>query len=137
MDKILLMGDNGCYAFARKTQNGLNLEPDLNSGIDAKKIVPYGFLFKFSGNCEIDGGVDFGIRGYIHQCYRDYEEATGVHLAKEEDFGVRNLQMTIEGLEKMVEEKGADFVLVDELYSEDMSTYWDISGRAQLLLYKK
>lgn len=132
MNKILLKGNNGLYYFAKETQDGLNLESNLCYNINAKETIPFRPVFKFGSD-----GIDLGIREYIHQKYREYEEETGKHLVNEEDIGRRNLQMTIEGLEKIAKENKANFVLIDNLCSKNMTTYWDISGRAQLLRYKK
>jgi hypothetical protein len=134
MSKILLMGSNGFYNVARQEpKHGLILEPDsTHERIDARKTIPYGFVFNFGSGT----GIDFDIKGYTNQIYREMEKVKGMFSTKHEDYGRVNLQMAIEGLEKITEEKGADFILVD-LHSTDMGTHWDINGRAQFLLYNK
>jgi hypothetical protein len=130
MEKILLIGRNGYYNPVRKTKDGLNLEPDLTKKqISAKMVVPYGFDFRFGGM----EGTDF-IKGYTHQ---DYEKYGYEKLRTHEDYGKINLDLTIKGLEELVIKKGADFVLVDNLCSRDARTFWDIRGRAQLLIDTK
>lgn len=119
------MGSDGGYNVARKTSDGLNLESSLTE-IDARKVVPYGFVFYFG----VDNGINLGVKGYIHEYYDKFRS----NLIKKEDYGRINLDLTIEGLVKITKEKGADFVLVSDLYSKDVGTYWEISGKAQLLL---
>lgn len=119
--KILLVGKDGKYFFAEKNYEDKKLKPTEES-VPATEVIPYGFDFGFG---KLGSNRSFGIVGYTHH--------TNLGLSKEA-VARKNLDLTVSGLEKTVEEKGADFVLVDNMYSEDMSTYWQISGRAQILI---
>ena len=127
--KIFLMGDHGRYDSSKKNAEGTNLEPDKSFAVNARGLVPYGFSFTFG---EIKSDFDFGIFGYGHIDYA-VEEKEG-KLKTHQDYAKVNLERTIEGLENLVKEKGADYVLVNEMHSADMGTYWNITGKAQLLL---
>lgn len=128
--KILVMGKNGYYCFAKKDKDGLNLKPDNESPlINARGLVPYGLIFEFGGGLT---PTDFGIFCYRHINYT-LEESQG-RLKSHEDYGRVNLDRTIKGLEKTIVDKGADYVLVSNLKSLDMQSFWYIAGKAQLLL---
>lgn len=131
--KILLMGKNGYYHLAKKDKDGTNLKQDKEAlKVNAGGLVPYGFTFEFGGGL---AQVSFGIFGYGHINYA-IEEKEG-KLKSNEDYGRVNLDRTIEGLEKMVVDKGADYVLISDLISRDMHTSWHINGKAQLLVWSE
>lgn len=127
--QILLMGKKGEYSVAKKSSSGLNLEPSSEK-VFARELMPYGFDFTFGSTFE---DISYGIMGYTHTFYRD-KGKDGKYPESNEDYGRVNMDLTINGLEKNVEEAGADYILVDGLYSRDNHTSWAISGRAQLLL---
>ena len=137
--RILLMGENGFYNFAKRNQDRTNLEPDklkVNSnGLipHARDLVPYGFSFIFGKDLTRD--VNFGIFKYsdIHYEIERQQE----RLSSKEDYGRVNLERTIEGLENLVKENGADYVLIGNLISRNnFNNYWEVSGKAQLLLIR-
>jgi hypothetical protein len=135
--KILIMEKYGNYCLAQKDKNGLNLElnehriPHL---INAKHVVPYGLPFTFGP----DGQKHFRTLSYLNpSCHKKEFEKRLEDNPLPEDFGRINLDITIEGLENKVKENGADFIYVDNLVSKNAGTYWEISGRAQLLLTTK
>lgn len=72
INKILLMGKDGFYNFAKKREDGLNLEPDKSrfdsSGLalDARDLIPYGFSFTFG---YIKCNFNLGIFGYDNLNY--------------------------------------------------------------------
>ncbi len=130
MNKILLTGEKGKYSVAKKSENELNLEPTERE-INARKLTHYGFEFTFGSLSD----YQFNICGYTHETYRELNKKFGT-IAPREEIGKENLNRTINGLEKLMKEKGADYVLLDKdkFVSADNGTYWEISGRGQLLL---
>ncbi len=125
-NKILLVGTDGEYFVAKKSKNGIKLEPSSKK-VYAREVVPYGFDFRFGHN-----GEHIGICGYGHFIYRD-KGKDGKYPEKEE-YPRINLDITINALEERVKEKGADYILVDGLRYQDVHTSWDVWGRAQLLI---
>jgi hypothetical protein len=126
-NKILLMGKNGEYYIAKKNKEENNLVPSSKK-VFARETVPYGFGFKFGHN-----GENLGIMGYISYLYHN-KGKDGNYPKDNEEYSRINLDLTIKGLEKKIKEKGADYILVDDLFSKDMGTSWDIYGKAQLLI---
>jgi len=126
--KILLIGKRGEYLIAQKNKEGNKLVPSSEK-VYAREIVPYGFSFTFGGTFE---EKSYNTAGYLHQIYKGEIEAGTIK--KEEDYEKVNLDRTIDGLEKDVEEAEADFILVDKLRSRNMGTSWQISGIAQLFV---
>lgn len=126
-NKILLVGKNGEYRVAKKNKEGNKLVPSSEK-VYAREIVPYGFDFTFGGF----DGRNYGIYGYGLMHYqKEIEEGK---IKEEKDYEIVNLDKTINGLEKDVEEAGADYVLIDNLHSREGNTSWEISGRAQLFM---
>ncbi len=123
---ILLMGKGGEYFVAEKSKDGAKLKQSSKK-VYAREVVPYGFAFKFG-----HGGEHLGICGYSHFIYHD--KGKDGKYPKQEEYPEINLDITINALEKKVAEKGADFILVDDLGYGDMATSWDVWGRAQLLV---
>ena len=131
MTKILLMGKNGTYHFAQKDEKGLKLEPNENDQINARELIPYGLSFDFGR------GTDSRFKTLNYLNPSSYRKEFAERLTKSpapEDFGEVNLEITLEGLEKKVSEYGADYILIDNFVSKDRGTYWEISGKAQLML---
>lgn len=127
MDKILLMGELGYYYTAQRTKDGIGLKSD-KLGINARTLIPYGFPFNFGKDKE----ENFGICRYSDApLMKD-----GKFPKNKSDYGRINLDRVIEGLEGKIEEFGADYILIDNFQSKDMRNYWEISGRAQLLIKK-
>jgi hypothetical protein len=54
-----------------------------------------------------------------------------------EDYGKFNLTGIIKGLEKLVDEKGADYVLIDNISLNKNDLFCCIEGQAQLLLWNE
>ncbi|MBU2503856.1 MAG: hypothetical protein KJ879_02270 [Nanoarchaeota archaeon] len=119
--RILLMGTDRRYSFAEKDSESKTLVPSQRK-IHAANVVPYGLDFDFGNFLDC---MSFGIVGYGHP------ENSGL---SREEVAIRNLNLTTGGLDKIMKERGADFVLVDSLVSRDAGTYWRIAGRAQLLV---
>ena len=119
-NKILLVGKDRKYFFAERDYEGKTLKP-TDEHILATDTMPYGFEFKFGG---FDGEW-FGLMGYLTH------ENSGL---SHEEVGKKNLDLTVKGLNKIVKKNDADYVLIDNLSSRDISTSWGISGRAQLLI---
>jgi hypothetical protein len=131
MTKILLMGKNGKYYLAKKDNEGLNLEPNENDQVNARELVPYGLSFDFGR------GTDSRFKTLSYQNPSAYRKEFAKRLTNSptpKDFGRINLEATIEGLEKKVSEYGADYIFVDDFVSRDEGNYWEISGKAQLIL---
>ena len=127
-NKILLIGKDGEYHLAQKNKEGNQLIPSSEK-VYVREIVPYGFDFKFGDI----GRRGFGICGYAHPFYSNKGE-NGNYPKTNEEYAKINLDLTINGLEKEVEESGADYIFVDEIFSRDLGTFWEISGRAQLFV---
>ena len=58
----------------------------------------------------------------------------GEYGLRRKDFGRENLNRVIHGLEKIASDQGADYILVEITNSSDYDIYWNISGKAQLLV---
>lgn len=120
-NKILLVGKDRKYFFAEKDKENITLKSTKKS-ISTTDVVPYGFNFTFG---EPLGKIDFGTMSYDSYIYQELSKEEGIQ---------KNLDLTVEGLEKIVEDAKADFILVDNLISQDYGTSWKISGKAQLLI---
>lgn len=120
--KILLVGKDRRYYFAEKDYENKTLK-HTEKTVPATDLIRYGFDFKFGGM----NNVRFRDFGYTHP------ENTGL---SDEEVAKKNLDLTVEGLEKIVEEKKADFMLVDKIKSRNRGTCWHIEGRAILLISK-
>jgi len=115
-NKILIVGTDRKYFYTRKDTSKRILIADFEKGyILATDVVPYGLDFKF-GNDERRFTLG-----------RFHNEAIGL---EEKEVTQRNLDLTIKGLETMVEEAKADFVLIDDLRLSHVTPY----GRGQLLI---
>ncbi len=128
--QILLMGKDGEYLIAKKNKSRNKLISSSEK-VFAREVVPYGFDFTFGGTFE---DKDYETAGYDHPIYR--KEMDEGKLETHKDYEKVNLDRTIKGLEKDVQEAGADYILVDKLQSQDMGTSWQISGKAKLLVKK-
>lgn len=126
--QILLIGKGGEYLIAKKNKEGNKLIPSSEK-VYAREIVPYGFSFTFGSSFK---DKNYGIYGYGHSYYG--KEIDKGMIKTNEDYEKINLDRTIEGLEREVRDADADYILLDNLLSRDNSTYWDISGKAQLLV---
>ena len=122
------MGKNGEYFVAKKNEEGLSLEPSSEK-VFAREVTPYGLDFTFG---DFNGKNYNANWGYLSGGY--IKEKKEGKLKENEDFGRVNMDRTIQGLEKEVQDAGADFVLVSNLNSREQHTGWRISGRAQLLI---
>ncbi len=111
------MGENGYYYQAEKNKDNFNLEQSKKlMKINAGSVVPYGFAFEFGPSKE----VRFTLGKY---------HSENIALT-EKDVTKKNFEFTINSLEKMVEDKGADYILVDNFHRN----HEDFYGKAQLLL---
>ncbi|MFA5953310.1 MAG: hypothetical protein WC812_01830 [Candidatus Pacearchaeota archaeon] len=126
-NKILLIGKFGEYFVAQKNEEGDKLIPSSEK-VFAKELIPYGFDFNFGGIF----GENVGIRGYGHEMYKNKGKNRG--YPEREEYPEVNLEILINNLENKVDEKDADYILVDDLRYDDANTSWEISGRAQILI---
>ena len=124
------MGKGGEYFVAKKDEEGTQLVPSSKK-VFAREVIPYGFDFKFGGHF-LDN-KNFGICAYGHEMYRK-PKRTGNLPKTNEEYGRINLNLTIKGLEKELEEKGADYILIDNFFSKHEHSSWNVRGRAQTLI---
>lgn len=120
-NKILLVGKDRKYFFAEKDRKNKTLKP-TKKYVSAADVIPYGFNFRFGDPL---GSTNFEIMDYSSEIYRG--------LSKEESIQ-KHLDLTVKGLEKLIKDFKADFILVDDLCSRDVGVWWEISGKAQLLI---
>jgi hypothetical protein len=111
-NKILLVGTDRKYFYVEKDKSeGLKKDKDYVLTTD---FLPYGFEFKFGGGKDISFGY-----GSLHFPGLSDEEIIDA-----------NLNLTIKGLEEMVEEAKADFMLLDDLNF----MHGSLDGRGRLLI---
>jgi hypothetical protein len=109
VNKILLVGTDRKYFYAEKDRlQGLKKGENY---VLATDVVPYGLQFKFGPLEEIDFRVP------------------NINISNDKQVEV-NLYSVINGLEEMIKEAEADFVLLDDFHL----AHTDFYGKGQLLI---
>lgn len=125
-----MMGKNGKYNFAVYSPNKLSLVQGKRE-VDARKTTQYGLEFEYSAIMKPEIKITH---------YKDTEEEEITKFGKNyaEDYealGRINLNVAIEGLEELVDENGADYVLVDKNpRSLDCKGHWDFKTKGRFIL---
>jgi len=123
MNKILLVGKDRKYYSIEKDEENVTLK-STGKYAYATDFVQYGFEFSF-GKHYGENNKDFSLFGHLSPLNFGLSE---------KEVGQKNLDKTVRELEKIVKEAKADFILIDDFYSKNSNTGWEISGRAKLLI---
>jgi hypothetical protein len=116
MGNILLMGEKGYYNVGEVNKDKNLIGTDKHNRVNARELTTYGLPFEFGPSKE----VRFTLGRLSNE---------NIAL-KEEDLTKKNFELTINSLENMVKEKGADYILINDFHRHHEGFY----GEAQLLL---
>jgi hypothetical protein len=114
--KILLAGEDRKYFYAEKDNKNCGLKK-TEDYVLATDVSPYGFDFEF--------GTHDVKKSRVKEFYH-----THLGLPEKEEVVQTNLDLTVKGLENIVEKTKTDFVLVEDLQIVGKNLH----GKGQLLI---